>query len=140
VDQFTLIGYYIQTHEWKWKFRTHFREPDRVDKYDLTSPSGQKLVLLRNIDQWNLDLHKPELYQVLARSMRDTALTTANLFLVKQVPGHADPAGIRAEKSQIRKLAGDAALEVRSLYDDNAQADISFVLAAPPEATLTGRR
>jgi dolichyl-phosphate-mannose-protein mannosyltransferase len=137
VDQFTLIGYYIQTHDWRWKFRTHFREPDRVDKYDLTSPSGQKLVLLRNITQWNFDLHKPEIYQVLARSLHDAQLTSVNMFLVKQVPGHADPAGIQAEKTQVQKMAGDAGLEVRSLYDENAQADISFVLAAPREATGT---
>ena len=138
VDQFTLIGYYIQTHQWKWKFRTHFLAPERVDKYDLTSPSGQKLVLLRNVDQWNFDLHKPEFYQVLARSMRGAALTSANLFLVKQAAGHADPAGIQAEQVQIRKMAGDAGLGVRSLHDDNAQADISFTLA-PTSAEASSR-
>jgi len=30
--------------------------PDRVDEYDLTSPTGQHFVLLRNIDRWNFDL------------------------------------------------------------------------------------
>jgi hypothetical protein len=55
---------------------------------------------------------------------------SVNLFLVKQVLGHADPAGLQAEETQIRKMAKDAGLEIRSLYNDNTQADISFGLEA----------
>jgi len=131
VDQFTLIAYYIQTHDWKWKFRRHLREPDRVDEYDLTSSTGQHLVLLRNIDRWNFDLSKPEIYQVLVRSLHDAQLTSANMFLVKQVHGHADPSALAANESRIRKLAADAGLQVTSLYADNTQADITFTLAFP---------
>jgi hypothetical protein len=131
VDQFTLIAYYIQTHDWKWKFRRHFREPDRVDEYDLTSPTGQHLVLLRNIDRWNFDLSKPEIYQVLLRSLHDAQLTSANMFLVKQVHAHADPPAIAAEVNRIRKLAADAGLQVSSLYADNTQAAITFTVGFP---------
>ena len=129
VDQFTLIAYYIQTHDWKWDFHRHFHEPDRVDEYNLTSTSGQRLMLLRNIDQWNFDLSKPEIYKVLARSLHDAQLTTANMFLVKQVPGHADPSAIAAEKNRIRRFAADAGLQVTSLYADNAEAGITFTVA-----------
>jgi uncharacterized membrane protein len=129
VDQYTLIAYYIQTHDWKWKFRCRFHEPDRVDEYDLTSPTGQRLVLLRNIDKWNFDLSKPEVYAVLARSLHDAQLTSASMFLVKQVLGHADPSAIAADKSRIRNFAADSGLDVTSLYADNVEAAITFTAA-----------
>jgi hypothetical protein len=124
-----LIAYYIQTHDWKWNFHRHFREPDRVDEYNLTSTTGQRLVLLRNIDQWNFDLSKPKIYEVLARSLHDAQLTSADMFLVKQVPGDADPSAIAAEKNRIREFAADAGLQVTSLYTDNAEAVITFTVA-----------
>jgi uncharacterized membrane protein len=130
VDQFTLIAYYIHTHDWKWEFRRHFREPDRVDEYDLTSPTGQHFVLLRNIDRWNFDLSNPGIYQMLARSLHDARLKSVNMFLVKQLHGHSDSSAIAAEENQIRKLAADARLQVTSLYADNAEAGITFTVAS----------
>jgi uncharacterized membrane protein len=131
VDQFSLIAYYVHTHDWKWKFRRHFREPDHVDEYDLTSSTGQHLALLRNLDHWNFNLSKPGTYQILARSLHDTQLASANMFLVKFVHGHADSSAIAADENRIRKLAADARLQVTSLYVDNAQAAITFTVAAP---------
>ena len=128
LDQFTLIGYYMQTNEWKWKFRRHLREPNRVDEYELTTSSGRHIMLFRDIDTWNFDLHQPFMYQMLAHSLHDSNLTSANVFLVKQAKGHADAAGIVAEESEIRQRSAAAGLRVDSLYDDNEQADISFAL------------
>src|SRR3954451_11556326 len=31
VDQFSLVAYYTHTHEWNWRFKEHFRVPERVD-------------------------------------------------------------------------------------------------------------
>jgi len=105
--------------------------PDRVDEYDLTSPTGQHFVLLRNIDRWNFDLDQPETYQGLLRSLHDAQLKSVNIFLVKQLNGHSDSSVIAAEKNRIGKLAADAGLQVTSLYADNTQADITFTVAAP---------
>jgi hypothetical protein len=52
------------------------------------------------------------------------------MFSVKQVHGHADPSAIAADENRIRKLAADAGLQVTSLYVDNTQADITFIVAA----------
>jgi Dolichyl-phosphate-mannose-protein mannosyltransferase len=128
LDQFTLIGYYMQTNEWKWKFRRHLHEPNRVDEYELTTSSGRHIMLFRDLDTWNFDLHQPFMYQVLAHSLHDSNLTSANVFLVKQAKGHANAAGIVAEESEIRQRAAATGLRVDSLYDDNEQADISFAL------------
>ena len=128
LDQFTLIGYYMQTNDWRWKFRRHLREPNRVDEYELTTSSGRHIMLFRDLDTWNFDLHQPFAYQVLAHSLRDTNLPGANVFLVKQTKGHADAAGIAAEEDEIRERAAAAGLRVVSLYDDNEQADLTFVL------------
>jgi uncharacterized membrane protein len=130
VDQFTLIAYYIHTHDWKWKFHRHLSTPDHVDEYDLISSTDQHLALLRNIDHWNFNLNKPGTYQMLARSLHDAHLTSANMFSVKFGHGHADPSAIAAEKNRIRKLAADAGLQVTSLYADNAQAVITFTIAS----------
>jgi uncharacterized membrane protein len=130
VDQFTLIAYYIHTHDWKWKFHRHLRAPDHIDEYDLTSSTGQHLALLRNIDHWNFDLNKPATYQILARSLHDAHLASANMFMVKFGHGHADPSAIAAGENRIRKLAADAGLRVTSLYSDNTQAAITFNVAS----------
>lgn len=127
LDQFSLIGYYIHTNDWNWEFYRHFREPDRVDEYRLTAPSGQHLFLLRNIDQWNFDLRNPATYQTLTQSMRDAEVTSANIFLLKQVPGPADPPAILKEQAETRKLAAHEGLRVTSIYDDAAQADVTLI-------------
>ena len=152
VDQFTLIAYYIQTHDWKWKFRRHLREPDRVDEYDLTSSTGQHLVVLRNIDRWNFDLSKPEIYQVLVRSLHDAQLTSANMFLVKQVHGHADSSancGKRQSNAKTccgRRAAGDLAVSRQhsSKYHIHPRFPVngpnqSHALAAKPRGKVEAR-
>jgi hypothetical protein len=128
VDQFSLIGYYIHNHDLKWKFYRHFLEPDRVDEYRLIDRHGQQVLLLRDIDQWNLDLRNPSVYRVLSRSIHDAQLTGITVFLLKQVAGSASPPEIAAEKNQVAKLAADAGLQVTSIYDDNAEAGITVTL------------
>ena len=126
LDQFTIIGFYIHTHAWKWKLDRHFREPDRIDECRLTSPSGEKMFLLRDIDQWNFDLHNPQIYQTLANSLRDAQLTSASMFLLKQVQGPATPEALLTEQTDVRRLAAAAGLHATILHDDPAQAEISF--------------
>ncbi len=128
LDQFTLIGYYIQTNQWRWKFHRHLNELHRIDEYELTPSSGQRLTLFRDLDAWNFDLHNPAVYEVLARSLRASGLTNANLLLAKQSKGHADPAGIAAEETEVKQLAAHAGLQVTAVYDDNGQADISLAV------------
>ena len=128
LDQFTLIGYYIQTNQWRWKFHRHLRELHRIDQYELTPTSGQRLTLFRDLDAWNFDLHNPAVYEILALSLRASGLTNANLLLAKQSKGHADPAGIAAEETEIQQLAAHAGLQVTAVYDDNGQADISLAV------------
>ena len=131
VDQFSLIGYYIHTNNLKWKFYRHFREPDRVDEYRLIEPSGREFFLLRDIDQWNLNLHDPAIYQTLSRVLRDAQISRINVFLLKQVEGHAGPSEIKAEEDQVTKFANDAGLQVDSIYDDNTNAGIAFSVLPP---------
>ena len=128
LDQFTLIGYYIQTNQWRWKFHRHLLELHRIDQYELTPSPGQRLTLFRDLDAWNFDLHNPAVYEALARSLRTAGLTDANLFLAKQSKGHADAAGIAAEESEVKQLAAHAGLQVTAVYDDNGQADIAFAV------------
>jgi hypothetical protein len=65
-----------------------------VDEYELTTSSERHIMLFRDIDTWNFDLHQPLMYQVPARSPHDSNLANANVLLVRQTKGHADVQGL----------------------------------------------
>ncbi len=128
IDQFTLILFYIYTRDWHWHFKRHLYEPGRIDEYQLTSPAGQQLVLLRNPNFWNFDVRKPEVFQELFKSLRDSGLERANVFMVKQVKGPFSKADIASEEEAVRTLARESGLTVTAMYDDSGQIDIAFAL------------
>jgi len=126
LDQFSLIPYYIHTRRWKWRFERHFREPDRLDEYETTSPSGEQVRVIRNTDRWNFDLLTPDFYVTLFRSLRDAHLDGANLFFLKQGPEVMDSATLRANERRIRELASNAGLRVEEVYYESRLACIAF--------------
>lgn len=124
IDQFSLIGYYIHTHDWKWNFQRHYREPERIDEYRTTSPRAEQRVVVRNLDQWNFDLFRPETYGTLARLLRDSHIPSADIFYVRQFPHDMNAAEISADKQRFQDLAKTAGLSIGTLYYDGKQAYI----------------
>lgn len=116
VDQYSLIAYYIHTHDRAWTFEQHFHEPDRVDEYKI----GGRLMLLRNLDQWNFDLLSPEFYRTLARSLASAGVQSADLFFLKQFPPNT------ADIESIRRLAAANGLTLGPIVRDNAAAFMEF--------------
>lgn len=123
VDQYSLIAYYIHTHNRTWIFQNHFREPDRVDEYQLASASHPPVTVLRNLDAWNFDLSSLDFYKTLARSLDSTDLSGADLFFLKQFPANV------LNAANIRKLAADNSLTLGPIVYNNASAFIEFRLA-----------
>ncbi len=124
IDQFSLIGYYIHTHDWQWKFKQHYREPERIDEYRTVNPVGEQRLVVRNLDQWNFDLLRPETYATLARLLRDAHMPDADIFYVRQFPYGMNAAAIAADKQRFQNLAKAAGLSVGTLYYDGQQAYI----------------
>lgn len=128
IDQFTLILFYIYTRDWHWHFKRHLYEPGRIDEYQLTSPAGQQLTLLRNPDYWNFDLRSAQVYHELFRSLHDAGLERANIFLVKQAKGPFSATGISSEEETIAELAWQSGLTVTAIYDNSEQIDIAVAI------------
>ena len=124
IDQFSLIGYYIHTHEWQWRFKQQYREPERIDEYRTVSPVGEQRAVIRNLDQWNFDLLRPETYTTLAQVLRDAHLPGADIFYFRQFPHNTDAAAIADDKQHFQNLAKAAGLSISSLYYDGRQAYI----------------
>jgi hypothetical protein len=117
-----LIGYYIHTHDWQWKFQQHYREPEGIDEYRTVNPTGQQRIVVRNLDQWNFDLLRPETYDTLARLLRDAHLPGADVFYVRQFPHGMDASALAADKQRFQDLAKAAGLSIGALYYDGQQA------------------
>ena len=128
VDQFSLIGYYIQTHNWKWTISHRFHGQQRVDEYQLTSPSGEHVLLLRNLDSWNFDLMQPGFFPVFLQALRDSGSSAGTISFLQQFGADLTPAEQMRRKQTIKDLAGSFGLYTEQVVFDRANAFVSLSL------------
>ena len=127
VDQFSLIAYYIHVHSWEWTIERRLRCPERVDVYQTVSPAGEKRLVVRNLDEWNFDLTRPDTYNVLANAMQQSHLSSIDLFYYRQ-GGETMSRDIASEKIAIQRLSGQAGLDMDEGMYNNAEALMTFTL------------
>jgi len=126
-DQYSLLAYYAHTNSWKWKFTDHLQEAgEAVDEYLITSPSGERVELLRNTDRWNFDPEKPEFYATVRGLVRDGSRDSVTLFLVKQFPNEAGSASSDAIEKTIRTQAAGVQLKVSSMFSSDSATFVTF--------------
>jgi hypothetical protein len=126
-DQVSLLAYYGQTTAWKWTFAQHLREAGQgVDQYLITSPSGEHVQLLRNLDRWSFDLEKPEFYAPVRDLLRSDGRDSVTLYFVKQFPDRAGNSQPEVDEKTIRALAAGAQLKVSSILCRDRATFVTF--------------
>lgn len=141
VDQYSLIGYYVHTHTWKWHFDRYipWSRPQRLQEFELTNSDGEHRLLLRNLDVWNFNLETREFYESLAAAMDGAHVSSTNLFYLKQTSDKVDDRGLASLRNEIKTLAAAAGLAAEPLVYDNKYACIAFHRLPGAGPTLTGR-
>ncbi|MFL6414301.1 MAG: hypothetical protein ACJ74Y_01365, partial [Bryobacteraceae bacterium] len=105
----------------------HVPSPQRIDLYETVSPSGERIMVVRNLDAWNFDLLKPETYQVLAAALKLSHLKAVNLFYFKQ-GGEFSQRDTNSEQRRIRELAAGAGMRVGPGVYDNVLALLTLAM------------
>jgi len=114
VDQFNLIGFFAQHHDWNWDFLGQAAGHPGPEHYRLSS-SGRSLELVAHRDMWNMDLLSPGLYAELSAARGAADSNTITLFYVRQIlPGDRSPSA-EALRREIPALARGAGLELEKL-------------------------
>ena len=114
VDQFNLIGFFAQHHDWQWDFLGPVAGQPGRERYRL-SRDGRSLELVAHRDMWNMDLLDPDVYQALSSSPASPASRPITLYYVHQVlPGQTLPTSDSLNR-QIPALARRAGLETEKL-------------------------
>ena len=65
VDQFSLIAFFAQHHDWDWKFAGRDPNSPFVERYELVKEQ-RRLLVVAHRDLWNMDFKDPKLYTSLA--------------------------------------------------------------------------
>jgi hypothetical protein len=118
LDEYSFFGYYIGTHDWKWKFWQEIQTPQRVELYRSSKVGQRPLVIQRALQFWNFDVANLGNYRSVAQAMRASGTRNATLFVLKQVPGPKDPADLEKQRTVLMQLGSQAGLQIGSVYDD----------------------
>jgi hypothetical protein len=119
VDQFNLIGFFAQHHDWTWEFLGSDAEVPLRQRYRV-SRDGHSLVLVAHRDFWTMDPLDPRVYEALRASASAHGVPPATFYGVHQsLPGErlSTPPFLR---DRIPLLARDAGLETSGLDVFNA--------------------
>jgi hypothetical protein len=125
VDQFNLIGFFAQRHDWNWEFLGEVAGHPNRERYRLAS-NGRSLELVAHRDLWNLDLLRPDLYEALSASPGAAASSTLTLYYVQQMlPGASAPSP-ETLRREMPALAAAAGLRVDKLDVVGADVFVQF--------------
>ena len=114
VDQFNLIGFFAQHHDWRWDYLGPIAGPPGRERYRV-SRDGRSLELVAHRDIWNMDPLDPELYRALSSAPDSAGSVPITLYCVHQgLPGQPVPPSDTLER-EIPALARRAGLEVDEL-------------------------
>ncbi len=84
VDQFNLIGFFMQHHDWLWTFSGRAVGKPAIERYEI-SRGERRLTLVAHRDLWNMDFRDPELYKSLEGSRRAADPGCLTVFCVHQI-------------------------------------------------------
>ena len=133
VDQFNLVAFFAQHHDWDWRFLGTVGGHPSVERYRV-STSGRTIDLVAHRDFWNFDPASPATSAALAGTSAAGASRDATLFAVRQsIPGEPapDPDAIRR---RIPALAAGAGLETGKVdvFPGGVFADFRRAAPTPP--------
>ncbi len=112
VDQFNLVAFFAQHHDWEWEFLGSVGGRPSVQRYRV-SRNGRTLDLVAHRDVWNFDPRSPDTYRAVSETPASPASKAAALFDVR-LP--SDPApDAEALRESIPALARGAGLQTRRL-------------------------
>jgi len=118
IDQFNLITFFMHHHNWKWEFVAPLPGSADGQVYRL-SRDNRSMLLFRDM-AWQLDLREPELYTLLARSMRHWQLSSVTIFSIAQIPGKTrTQEQVEAYRARVLELAATQGLCQQTLELDN---------------------
>jgi hypothetical protein len=134
VDQFNVIGFFLQHDDWKWRFAGRVPSAPDVDLYGVSRGDRQTLVF-RDKDRWVVDFRDARLYPNLAACLRSRGLPAIAVFRL----GQSEEAGEAAELSSYREAVADLAsanglcLEALRVHDRDIFAEFRAEgCSAPP--------
>ncbi|HEY1433963.1 MAG TPA: hypothetical protein VGG65_01230 [Thermoanaerobaculia bacterium] len=134
VDQFNLIGFFAQHHDWDWDFLGPIPGHPGRERYRLSS-KGRSLELVAHRDIWTMDLRRADLYTALAETRGTEASSTFTLYAVPQaLPGESAPSAETLQR-EIPALARQAGLEIDRLDVAGADAFAQFRRTGPAGPT-----
>ena len=132
-DQFSLIWYFMYTHQSQWTFVRRLGNSGyvygfRVQEFSIRDASGNEIPLLRTFGLWNFDLEHMDFYRLLADSLRAARIGTVDLFHVTETPKTRDAAALKKFEEQIVRQAAAVGLDVTRRSIDNNHVFAEFAL------------
>jgi len=70
LDQYNLVGFFAQHHDWDWSFAGRPPGNPRAERYELER-EGRSLTLFAHRTLWNMDFRQPSLYRDLEAAHAD---------------------------------------------------------------------
>jgi hypothetical protein len=115
LDQFNLIGFFAQHHDWLWTFLGRAAGNPSLERYEI-SREKRRLTVVAHRDLWNMDFRDPSLYDALAGSRSASDPLCLEIFCVRQpLPGRPANADKRDLDDRITELAPYAGLHANKL-------------------------
>ena len=116
LDQLSLIGYYIHTHDWTWRSGRRQQWYEQIEEFRTSGPGGRNIDILRNRTAWNLDFNNPSTYREISQLMRDYHKPSISVFNLHQ-DGPALPLESWHQRLEgVEGLADQADLKVTALH------------------------
>jgi hypothetical protein len=114
VDQLNLIGFFMQHHDWSWRFLGRETANPSIERYSLEK-DGRALTLVAHRDRWNFDFRDPALYGALRSALHAGDPDCFTVFCVhtnlykppdRRLPD-LDPAVVAESVSTLASAAGE---------------------------------
>ncbi len=121
VDQFNLVGFFAQHHDWDWEFLGSVPGHPTIERYRL-SRNGRSLALVAHRGLWNADPLEAGTYRELSEAPPQAASGSLVLYDVLQAPPGASAPDAALLRERVPVLARQAGLETVRL--DVAGSDV----------------
>jgi hypothetical protein len=105
LDQFNLIGYFMETHDGRWRYLGPIGHPG-IEAYRL-SRNGRESTVIAHRHRWNMDVYEPDVYRDIAAAGYVADRPCGVLLVTRPEAYDAAPS-----REQIRAVARAAGLEL----------------------------
>ena len=130
VDQFNLVGFFAQHHDWSWEYLGSVPGHPTIERYRL-SRNGRSLALVAHRGVWNMDPLDAGTYRELSQVPPQSASPSLFLYDVLQAPPGAPGPDAGRIREQVPVLARQAALDAIRLDVAGADVFAQFRRAGP---------